>query len=77
MATGNSVDQQLQLLYDERDAIMLQLKNDAVSGAMPNDSFGGQNVDFTGWRDGLYKRLDQIKKDIIALQPFEIVSQGW
>lgn len=64
-------------LEAEYASIQAQLAADVASGAMPNDSFGGQSVDFVGFRKGLYDRQKAIREELAALQPFESHTQAW
>ena len=74
---SKSLDDVIQSLKDERDAILDQLKNDAVSGPMPSDSFNGQSIDFVGWRRQLSDRLKEINEQLLQYEPYIIGQAGW
>jgi hypothetical protein len=69
---AKSLQQIIDTLKMERDAILDALANDAVTGPMPDDSFEGQSVSFTSWRQQLANRLTQIREELAAYDLWEI-----
>lgn len=46
--------------------------NSAQPGGRPS---GGGNLDHVGYKDGLYRELSQINKQILALDVFEVTTE--
>jgi hypothetical protein len=74
---AKTLDEVIASLKEERDAILDQLKSDAVSGPMPSDSFNGQAIDFVGWRRQLSDRLKEINEELLSHEPFEFTQSAW
>jgi len=74
---AKTLDEVIQSLKEERDGILDQLKSDAASGPMPSDSFGGQSIDFVGWRRQLADRLKEINDELQRYEPFEFTQSAW
>jgi hypothetical protein len=73
MPAAKSIADLIAALKTERDAIVDQLANDALTGIEPNHSFDGQSVDFITWRNQLHQRFSEIQVQLAALEPFEII----
>lgn len=74
---AKTLDDVIAKLKEERDAILDQLAADAVSGPMPSDSFGGQSIDFVGWRRQLSDRLKEIEEQLQKYEPYEFMQSAW
>ena len=77
---AQTTDQQLADLYARRDTILNRLANwtDETSiGDKANASGPGTNIDHVGYRLSLYRELNMIRAEILALEgPVEVDHLG-
>jgi len=69
----------LENLETRRDAICAELAamGPTAAGGKPNSS-GADSIDHVGYKDGLYRELDEINKQIAAInsqEPWEIIAE--
>lgn len=71
---AKTIEECIALLKMERDSILQQLANDALSGLEPDHSFEGHGVSNVAFRESLYRRLEGINVLLNQYEPFSFTG---